>query len=160
MRKCRSNPDTHFTKWNDYPTVQALIGHLISPRRHNALRCCQVNWARDWCAAVGRHRVSRSTWKDSTEVSGQDAALCHLGLRPIWIEKCAWWQSRMEIRVNGGEGLRRQSRKHKAYLSFGYYNHKKYNRIFTFFVISAEIKCDCLLSFSLLWLKMIWFSYL
>lgn len=43
MRKHWNNPDTHFNKWNDYPTVRALIGHLISTRRHSARRCCQVN---------------------------------------------------------------------------------------------------------------------
>lgn len=155
MRNCWSNPDTHFTKWNDYPTVQALIGHLISPRRHNALQCCQVNWVRVLCVAVGRHRVSRSLWKDSAEVSGQDAALCHLGLRSIWIGKCAWWKSRIKIRVNGGgvEESKHEKSQHICLLVIA-------NTIFKFFIVSAEIKCDCILSFSLLWFKMNWFSYL
>lgn len=55
-----------------------------------------------WCEAVGRYGVSRSTWKDSTGVSGQDATHRHPGLSSIRIGKCARWRRRIKISVDGG----------------------------------------------------------
>lgn len=55
-----------------------------------------------WCEAAGRYGVSRSTWKDSTGVSGQDATHRHPGLSSIRIGKCAGWRRRIKISVDGG----------------------------------------------------------
>lgn len=129
MRECSTNPDTHFTKWNHYPTVHALIGHLISPRRHNAPRCCQVNW--DPCAA-GRHRIS-----PVPEVTG------HIQRRfgSSWRGTCAW---------------RRRGWWEKALKNL----HLCVVVFTNVFRRSAEIKCACTFSFSLMWCKMIWCRYL
>lgn len=79
MRKHWNNPDTHFNKWNDYHTVQALIGHLISTRRHNAPRRCQVNEMFGQYATVGGQTGSRSGLEENWDASGWDAAFYHLG---------------------------------------------------------------------------------
>lgn len=95
----RSAPDWPF----NLPLALTALGATAKSSEHPPSSFSLTPPLRGWCeAAVGRYGVSRSMWKDSTGVSGQDATRRHPGLSSIRIGKCARWRRRIKISVDGG----------------------------------------------------------
>lgn len=91
------------------PLALTALGATAKSSEHPPSSFSPTPPLRGCCEAVGRYGVSRSTWKDSTGVSGQDATHRHPGLSSIRKGKCARRRRRIKISVDGGGAERAAS---------------------------------------------------